>query len=129
MSSVGGDIRAKRGDEGAAAVEFALVSMIFVLLLTGIIQFGFTFFEYIQVAHAAREGARWAALGETGQVTARAIAAAPGLEAGRLQIVLTSGSSLDSVRVTVTYPRTQIVPIPDVALPLNITSVAEMREE
>jgi len=49
-------------DEGAAAVEFALVAMLLVVLLVGIIQFGYLFFQWVELTHAAREGARWAAL-------------------------------------------------------------------
>jgi len=117
-------------DEGAAAVEFALIVMIFVALLAGVIQFGFTFFEYIQVAHAAREGVRWAALGETAQVATRAAQAAPGLDPSLMQVSVTAGSSSDAVRVTVRYPRTELIPLPNgVMLPALITSVAEEREE
>ncbi|MDP2233444.1 MAG: pilus assembly protein, partial [Actinomycetota bacterium] len=58
-----------RHDQGASAVEFAIVSIVLVLLLTGILQFGYTFFQYLEVVHAAREGARWASLGvEPGSV-------------------------------------------------------------
>lgn len=58
------------GDEGASAVEFALVSLALVLILTGIIQFGWVFMEWLELTHAAREGARWAALRhDSGSVT------------------------------------------------------------
>lgn len=79
----------QRGSEGAAAVEFALVSTLLVLFLVGIMQFGYTFFQYLEVVHSAREGARWAALGtEAGSVSdpssvrGRVAAAAPGLDPG-----------------------------------------------
>ncbi|MBN2404251.1 MAG: pilus assembly protein [Coriobacteriia bacterium] len=55
-------IRHSPSDEGAAAVEFALVSMILVTLLIGIMQFGYLFYQWNEITHAAREGARWAAL-------------------------------------------------------------------
>jgi Flp pilus assembly protein TadG len=114
--------------EGAAAVEFALVSTILVALLIGIVQFGFTFWEYIQVAHAAREGVRWAALGAPAQVVPRAQAAAPGLDPARLTInVQTNGTW--TVTVTATYTRTEIVPLPGVPLPATITSTAVQRLE
>lgn len=54
--------RGERGDSGAAAVEFAIIAMVLVMLLVGIIQFGYLFFEWIELTHAAREGARWASL-------------------------------------------------------------------
>lgn len=115
--------------EGAAAVEFALVSTILVALLIGIVQFGFTFWEYIQVAHAAREGVRWAALGAPGQVVSRAQAAAPGLNPARLQITVATDAGNYSVTVTARYTRTEIVPLPGVPLPATITSTAVQRLE
>jgi Flp pilus assembly protein TadG len=47
---------------GAALVETALVYPILFLLVLGIIMLGIGVFRYQQVAHAAREGARWAAV-------------------------------------------------------------------
>ena len=75
-----------RDDRGANAVELALISPVLVLLLLGIVQFGFTFFQYLEVSHAAREGVRWASLqtpggsvGDPTSVRGRVAAAAPGL--------------------------------------------------
>ena len=115
--------------DGASAVEFALVAPVLVLFLIGIIQFGFTFWEYIQVAQAAREGVRWAALGAPTEVIPRAQHAAPGLNTTRLTITQGAGTDSSAVRVTVTYQRTEIVPLPNVLLPATITSVAEQRIE
>lgn len=125
----GGCFIVRHREDGAAAVEFALVAMLFFTLLFGAIQFGYTFFEYISVAHAAREGARWAALGsDSTVVSARALAAAPGLIAARATISIDNPAS-DSVRVRVTYTRTELVPIPDVVLPASISSAAVLRLE
>ncbi|PKQ16248.1 MAG: hypothetical protein CVT67_05530 [Actinobacteria bacterium HGW-Actinobacteria-7] len=139
MNACGRQREVRGHDEGAAAVEFALIAVIFVMLLAGVLQFGYTFFEYIEVAHAAREGVRWAALGETAQVTSRALAAAPGLDPSRLNVTVTPGASSDAVRVTARYVRTQIMPFPNVGsgpvhggavvMPNVITSVAEARME
>jgi Flp pilus assembly protein TadG len=52
-----------RNEDGAAAVEMALVLPILLLLVFGIIEFGFIFNRYISVTHAAREGVRHLALG------------------------------------------------------------------
>jgi Flp pilus assembly protein TadG len=54
------------GDDGAAAVEFALVSFLLFTLLLGIIGFGFVLFAQQSALHAAREGARLAAVGVNG---------------------------------------------------------------
>lgn len=45
-------------EDGAAAVEFALVAMVLLTLLIAIIQFAIYFWSYQVGAHAAREGAR-----------------------------------------------------------------------
>lgn len=48
---------------GAATVELALVLPLLIMLLVGIFQFGFALNNYLAVVHAAREGARRAAVG------------------------------------------------------------------
>jgi Flp pilus assembly protein TadG len=52
----------KRGERGAAAVEFALVAPLLVLLICGIIDLGRAYATLNQLAAAAREGARLAAV-------------------------------------------------------------------
>jgi Flp pilus assembly protein TadG len=125
----GGFVMTRHQDDGAAAVEFALVALLLFTLLFGVIQFGFTFWEYIQVAHSAREGVRWAALGaDEDTVVARALAASPGLDPSSATITIDNPAS-DSVRVQITYVRTVLVPIPDVVLPDEISSTAVQRLE
>lgn len=51
----------RRGDRGAAAVEFALLFPIFIMLAFGTISFGFAFERWINVTQAAREASRFAA--------------------------------------------------------------------
>lgn len=69
-----------RDDEGAAAVEFAIVSLVLILLLAGIVQFGYLFNQWQQIEHAAREGARWASLrNNAAAVCSTVVAAAPGV--------------------------------------------------
>ena len=56
----------KRTDErGAAAVEFALIAPVLLVLLFGIIDFGLAINRYAMVNNAAREAAREASLGAT----------------------------------------------------------------
>ncbi len=59
-----------RSERGVAAVEFALVIPCVVLVLSGIIQFGFVLFLQSHVADVARETARRAAVGELEQAEA-----------------------------------------------------------
>src|SRR4029450_3398373 len=47
-----------RSESGAELIEFALTLPLLLLLVLGIIEFGFMFQEYEVVTNAAREGAR-----------------------------------------------------------------------
>lgn len=56
-------MRLRRDDDGAAAVEFALIAPLIFILLFGIIVFGMGFYTQQGAAAAAREAARRAAVG------------------------------------------------------------------
>lgn len=56
--------RLKREEKGQSLVEFALVLLPLLLLVLGIIEFGWLFNGQITVTSAAREAARAAAVGE-----------------------------------------------------------------
>jgi len=51
-----------KSEKGASAVEFALILPILIILVFGIVEFGIAFNNYITITHAAREGARIAAV-------------------------------------------------------------------
>lgn len=57
--------RATGDDRGAAAVEFALVSVLLFTLLFGIIQYSYFFYQSQGATTTAREAARLAAVGVT----------------------------------------------------------------
>lgn len=126
-------------DRGAAAVEFASVMLLLMLLVFGIIQFGYTFFQYLEVVHAAREGVRWAALGDDPTSVRNKIRdAAPGLTpaltdgqitidvgaSGREQAVF-PGDMEQPVSVTVRYASPVLVPlvVDHATIPLESTAV------
>lgn len=104
-------------EEGASAVEFALVLPILMVLVLGIIQFGFIFFHYISITHAAREGARWAALEqEDHEVREKVKKSAPGLALTDADIDIKpagdrSGLIGEPVTVTVQYKTPVIAPL------------------
>ncbi len=59
-------IRQRLGrEDGAAAVEFALIIGVLAMLIFGMLQFGLTFFELQNLRAADREGARLGAVGAT----------------------------------------------------------------
>ena len=50
----------KKGEEGQSLLEFALLLPVFLLMLAGIVEFGFMFLTAHTLQHATREGARYA---------------------------------------------------------------------
>lgn len=50
-------------ERGSPAVEFALIAPVLILLILGIVQFGFVFYTYSEMMNGAREGARRLAVG------------------------------------------------------------------
>jgi hypothetical protein len=70
--------RDRDGECGAAAVEMALVLPLLILLIGGVIDFGFMFNAQIAATHAAREGVRVEAIhNEGGEAAAEAAFFAP----------------------------------------------------
>ena len=51
-------IQVKNGERGASVVEFGIVLPILLVLLFGVIEFGFLFYDKAMLTNAAREGAR-----------------------------------------------------------------------
>jgi hypothetical protein len=115
MAAVTGAAARWSGESGAELIEFALVLPLLLLVMLGIIDFGFLFQRYEVLTNAAREGARVAILpgyadsdvvarvnqyltvgGLTGTHDAPVIGHPPPVAVGALCVAVTS--------VTVTYP-------------------------
>jgi Flp pilus assembly protein TadG len=58
-------VQRMRREDGAAAVEFALIAGVLAMLIFGMLQYGIAFFELQNLRSAAREGARIGAVGAT----------------------------------------------------------------
>jgi Flp pilus assembly pilin Flp len=72
--------RNRREDEGAVAVEFALILPLLVLLLFGVITFTRIYYAQIALSGAAREGARvMAVTNDWTAASSATVDAAPGL--------------------------------------------------
>lgn len=98
------------GDRGAAAVEFALVLPILLLLVFAIIDFGRAYNARITLSHSAREAVRvWALGGTAAQATLAGQTSATGLTG---VTVTTTGCTFGSpTTVTVTAPFTYLTPM------------------
>ena len=139
-----------RGEDGAAAVEFAIVATLFFMLVFGIIDFGFAFHSWNNTANAAREGARKAAVDPSeADIKARTIASASTLDLSKLTVQVlcsrnngafiacpvdpTAWLEGDIVRVIVNYQYNLITPIgsfvPGLGTSMNLHSQSESRFE
>ena len=103
-------------DRGAAAVEFALVFPLLLLIVFGIIDFGRALNAQITLTQAAREGARLAAVGQP-NVASRTQAAAVGLSPVSVTVTgcpTGAGPGADAV-VTATYSFSFVTPVGAIA--------------
>ena len=146
----------RRGDRGAAAVEFALIVPVLLVVVFGIIDFGLLMNSSSLLSNAAREGARVASLGGSYDAT---VAAAKSTEQGLIGTVPTptatcilsgggacpggasgwaAGNSNSaptgaSVTVSITYAYTWITPIvrliPGWKSSITISRASTMRVE
>lgn len=116
-----GSRRRRSRTRGQSLVEFALVVPVFLLILCGILDFGFVLYSRMTVINAAREGARVATTmtedpGQiSGAVDSQVSAAAGGLDVTTASCRVPKGGGSacsgglgsaeagDSVKVTVTY--------------------------
>ncbi|MBE0476580.1 MAG: pilus assembly protein [Coriobacteriia bacterium] len=55
---------AVRREAGAAAVEFAIVCILLLMIVVGMVELGRLYAAQLSITHAAREGARLAAVGK-----------------------------------------------------------------
>lgn len=141
-------MRVRTNDDGAAAVEFALVLIPLLLVVFGIVEFGLGFFQAQGANAGVREAARRAAVGAvatcntgTGQSDLKGIVAgaASGVTFGTPTLGI-SNDNADSVTgdagdtVTVTVPYTVNLNIlsgfiPGIPATLNNTAKAQARIE
>ncbi|HET6413646.1 MAG TPA: TadE family protein [Anaeromyxobacter sp.] len=135
----------RAGERGTAAVEFALVLPLLLMLVLGAIDWGWYFFIREVATNAAREGARVGSVNavDDAGAAADALAAANayltnlGLTAGTVTdstpTVVVGTSTIATVRVVVTYPVGSLTgfTLPGFAslVPASITAVAQMRRE
>lgn len=119
----------RRSDRGQATVELALALPLVFIVLLGVVQVLIVGRDQIAVVHAAREGARAAAVAaDPGGEGARAATAAAGLDPARLAVSVAGGA--DRVTVTVRYDVPTDVPLIGALLSdVTVTGTATMRTE
>ena len=123
----------KRARSGAAAVEFAIVLPIFLMILFGIIQFGSVLFLHNNMVNAAREAARRmsvdASFSQTEAETyARSYLAGWSLTFNVTATPATVPNGDVSVQITVPAADATLVNFP-LAWPGNLVAQATMRSE
>lgn len=121
---------------GAAAVEFAIILPVLLLIVAGIIDFGRAFFTQVTLTNAAREGARAAVIRvDAGVVEARTRAALGPLDTGAVTVGAgscpASGGGPVTVDVTSTFDWLILEPMANLfgagsVLPASLSSEATM---
>ncbi len=95
-------------ENGQSMVEFALIMPILLLILVGIIEFGFMFSNFLTLTNASREAVRAISLGSSdASATQRAKDTSINLDPTQIVVVINPSDSNrdpgDSVTVTITY--------------------------
>lgn len=125
-----------KSKKGQSLVETALIMPVIILILTGIIDFGMMFNNYIVVSNASREGARSAAVGATdAQIKTVVNTVTSTLDKNKITISISPAGTLrkkgDEVVVTVKYDYSLITPVVSGILggPVKMKGTAAMRVE
>lgn len=143
-----------KSERGAELIEFALILPLLLLIMLGIVDFGFMFQRYEVLTNAAREGARIAVLPgyTTADVQARVCAYVktgglpltgtcpnpgnPAISVTNVSIAVPAGPALTAKSVTVTFTHSYMFVGPIAGLfsgtfttTFPITSTAVMRNE
>jgi Flp pilus assembly protein TadG len=114
-------------EEGAAAVEFAILLPLLMLILFGIIEFGLVLYNQEVITNASREGARYGIVigsprPSTGQIqdVVNTYLTNAGLDAGNASVSVAGaqGASGSDLTVSVAYPYTFLV-LPNFAAGLS----------
>lgn len=125
------NLRSRRGDEGQAAVELALVLPLVALLLLALVQVALVVRDQVLVVHAAREAARAAAVDPTPRAARRAALAGAPLAADRLSLELSGhGKGGRQVDVEISYRSPTNASIVGALIPdIVLRAQASMRRE
>ena len=126
----------EKKNKGQSMVETALVLPVILLILLGIVDFGFLFNNYLVIDNASREGARSAAVGSTDTViTSTVKGMTASLNQAKLKTTINPAGSGrvkgSQVTVTVEYDYSLLTPIIGLVIPnpVHLTANTVMRIE
>ncbi len=130
--------RANRNDRGANLVEFAVLAPLLILLVLGIVEFGWKFGQFNDVRHGVREGARFAAVnaGDANAIRDHVCGSMDAISAGmsQIRVILTDASPDDigqtaTIRVEADVTSLTNAPVISTFLPTELTSDIDFRLE
>lgn len=124
------------GQKGQSIVETALILPIIILILTGIIDFGLLFNNYLVITNVSREAARNAAVGATdSEILTLVTNMTTSLDNTKLSTTIYPSEALrkkgDEVVITINYNNTLLTPVISsiVPNPMKLTAKTAMRME
>ncbi len=122
-----------KGERGAALIEFAIVMPLLVILLMGIIDYGWAFAQNIDIRHGAREAGRLAMVNQPSAVIQSRTCDAMDFvqSAPNVMISLNTGGGTvgDAATIDVTADFSSLTGFLDWALPTTLQSTVEVRLE
>lgn len=124
--------RWRRTSGGQASLELALVLPLILTLVLFLAQMGLVVRDQLMVVHAAREGARAAAVDDRLDVARLAVLGSARLDPTRTQVQLVRGAvgGVDTVTVRVTYTSVTDLPLIGALVgDVSITEATTMRLE
>src|ERR1043165_4419227 len=91
-----------KSERGQSLVELAVSLVLLLLLLSGAVEFGIAYFQFVQLRDAAQEGALFGSLNPTADITGRA----RGASCSPIQLNLNCDATTPNAAVTITVTAT-----------------------
>lgn len=115
---------------GQNLIEFGIMLPVLVLIIVGIVDFAQVFNGWLVVTSAAREGARYGAVGHsTGEITSYIQPQLIGLPGATITVTGAGGQAGTNVTVNVTASVPLLMTIPGLSNPITVGSQTTMRIE
>ncbi len=121
----------RSSERGASLVEFAIMAPLLILLLLGIVEFGWLFAQNVDIRHGAREASRLAATNYPSDIATETCSRMDLAGSGAVTVDLSrSGSEIGStVTATVSLVPDSLTGFFDAILPSTLESSVQTRME